>query len=94
MHAHTCGSSEQICYSIACTVSIIALASKIMIFRAQMLRRRFELERYQVGDASDQQRRLKKHSKKLLSTDRSIQLIYTGLLVGVFEGLPLGMPLD
>ena len=81
----------QTCYSIATAVSIIALAVRIRIFRAQILSRRYEFEWAKDEAQTQQASELNIRRKRLISTDRSIQLIYVSILVGLFECLPLGL---
>ena len=67
-------------FSLAALVSTISLATKLRLLVEQFRARRTEIE-LDYEDSSG----LKKHNDRLLKTQRSIQLIYVAVLVGVVE---------
>ena len=78
------------CYAVASVVSIAALAFKIKIFIDQLRERRStfdEFEECETGNA----KKLRDHQKRLAKVSRKILLLYSSMMIGLAEGVPLGV---
>ena len=80
-----------ICFYVIDTVVTLAVTGvKITVF-VQQLRERRNILSFPDGQKSDRSKKFKVHQKRLISTSRSIKLIYASVLVACAEQVPMGI---
>ena len=77
-------------FSIASLVSICALSLKIRMFVEQVRERRSTIIDA-IGEQTAYHRKLRAHKKKLVKTKRQVKLLYSSMMVGAAECVPLGI---
>lgn len=84
------GRQHVVFFAIASVVSAVSMWLKIKAFVEQLRERRrtiFDETEEQTGH----QRKLKASTKKLVKTNRQINLLYTSMMIGAAECIPLGI---
>ena len=80
-----------ICFYVIATIVTLAVTGvKITVF-VQQLRERRNILSSPDDQKSDRSEKLKVHQKRLISTSRSIKLIYASVLVACAEQVPMGI---
>ena len=80
-----------ICFYVIATIVTLAVTGvKITVF-VQQLRERRNILSSPDDQKSDRSEKFKVHQKRLISTSRSIKLIYASVLVACAEQVPMGI---
>ena len=77
-------------YCAATVISLLVLALKATVFINQLRERRAGLNLLD-SEQSEQTKKLAKHHKRLIKTQRSLYMIYGSIAVGVAENVPIGI---
>ena len=70
-------------------VSLVAIGLKVRIFVRQLRARRSRLGSLDK-EPTNNSKRLRTHEKRLMDTSRQINMLYSSMMVGIGECLPLG----
>ena len=90
LYIHTWHRTRPVFFAIASVVSAVSMWLKVKTFVEQLRERRstiFDETEEQTGH----QRKLKAHEKKLVKTNRQINLLYSSMMIGAAECIPLGI---
>ena len=86
-----CLNCRWICfYILATVVSIAVMGLKIMVF-VEQLRERRNILRSLKDEDTDSSKKFRTHRKRLISTSRSIKMIFGSMMVACAEQIPIGI---
>ena len=76
-----------VCFCIATVASLVSLSIKIKVFIVQFRNRREQV--WELDGLSKRAKKLRVHQKRLVSTGKTITMIYASMLIGGLECIPM-----